>query len=78
MCVRYGNVVASRGSVVPLFIDQIAHGGPVTITMQEMTRFLLTLDRAVDTVFAALADAKPGEIYVPQVPAARMVDLPRC
>lgn len=74
-CVRYGNVVASRGSVVPLFLEQIARGGPVTITMKEMTRFLLTLDRAVDTVLAALEHAKPGEIYVPKVPAARMVDL---
>jgi FlaA1/EpsC-like NDP-sugar epimerase len=75
VCVRYGNVVASRGSVVPLFLDQIAHGGPLTITTKEMTRFLLTLDRAVDTVFAALANARPGEIYVPRVPAARMVDV---
>lgn len=74
-CVRYGNVVASRGSVVPLFLEQIAHGGPVTITMKEMTRFLLTLDRAVDTVCAALSGARRGEIYVPRVPAARMVDL---
>src|SRR5690606_3708301 len=74
-CVRYGNVVASRGSVVPLFLDQIRNGGPVTITLKEMTRFLLTLDRAVDTVLAALAQAKPGEIYVPRVPAARMTDL---
>ena len=74
-CVRYGNVVASRGSVVPLFLEQIARGGPVTITLKEMTRFLLTLDRAVDTVLAALAHAKRGEIYVPHVPAARMVDL---
>ena len=48
-CVRYGNVIASRGSVVPLFLDQIARGGPVTITVEEMTRFLLSLDRAVDT-----------------------------
>ena len=74
-CVRYGNVVASRGSVVPLFLEQIARGGPVTVTLKEMTRFLLTLDGAVDTVLAALAEAKPGEIYVPKVPAARMVDL---
>ncbi len=74
-CVRYGNVVASRGSVVPLFLDQIRRGGPLTITLEEMTRFLLTLDRAVDTVLAALAEAKPGEIYVPKVPAARMTDL---
>lgn len=75
VCVRYGNVVASRGSVVPLFLDQIAKGGPVTITLEEMTRFLLTLDRAVDTVFAALAGARPGETYVPRVPAARVVDI---
>ena len=75
VCVRYGNVIASRGSVVPLFIDQIAHGGPVTITLKEMTRFLLSLDQAVDTVFAAIKDALPGETYVPRVPAARMTDL---
>lgn len=74
-CVRYGNVIASRGSVVPLFLDQIANGGPVTVTMAEMTRFLLSLDQAVDTVFAALANALPGETYIPKVAAARMVDL---
>ena len=74
-CVRYGNVIASRGSVVPLFVDQIAKGGPVTITLAEMTRFLLSLDRAVDTVFAAIADARPGETFVPRVPAARVVDV---
>lgn len=75
VCVRYGNVVASRGSVVPLFLDQIARGGPVTVTMREMTRFLLSLDRAVDTVFAAVATARAGETYVPKVPAARVVDI---
>jgi len=74
-CVRYGNVIASRGSVVPLFLDQIAHGGPVTVTLPEMTRFLLSLDGAVDTVFAAIRSALPGETYVPRVPAARVVDL---
>jgi FlaA1/EpsC-like NDP-sugar epimerase len=74
-CVRYGNVIASRGSVVPLFQEQIANGGPVTITLKEMTRFLLSLDRAVDTVLAAIAGARAGEIYVPIVPAARVVDL---
>lgn len=75
VCVRYGNVIASRGSVVPLFLDQIRRGGPVTVTLPEMTRFLLTLDRAVDTVFAALSSARRGETYVPRVPAARIVDL---
>jgi UDP-glucose 4-epimerase len=75
VCVRYGNVIASRGSVVPLFLDQIAHGGPVTLTLKEMTRFLLSLDRAVDTVVAALQAAEAGETYVPRVPAARMVDV---
>ena len=75
VCVRYGNVIASRGSVVPLFVDQIAGGGPVTVTLPEMTRFLLTLDRAVDTVFTAIAHAQPGETYVPRVPAARVIDV---
>jgi len=75
VCVRYGNVIASRGSVVPLFLDQIAQGGPVTVTMKEMTRFLLSLDRAVDTVFAAARGALPGETYVPRVSSARIVDL---
>lgn len=74
-CVRYGNVVASRGSVVPHFLAQIAQGGPVTVTLREMTRFLLTLDRAVDTVFAALRSAERGDVWVPRVPAARVVDL---
>ena len=74
-CVRYGNVIASRGSVVPLFIDQIAHGGPVTITTSDMTRFLLSLDQAVDTVLAAIEGANAGETYIPRVPAARITDL---
>jgi UDP-glucose 4-epimerase len=72
---RYGNVLASRGSVVPLFHDQITRGGPVTITTIAMTRFLLSLDEAVDTVFAALRSGRPGETYVPRAAAARMVDL---
>ena len=75
VCVRYGNVIASRGSVVPLFVDQIANGGPVTITLREMTRFHLSLDGAVDTVFAAIEHGLPGETYVPKVPAARVVDI---
>lgn len=75
VCVRYGNVIASRGSVVPLFLDQIKQGGPVTLTLKEMTRFLLTLDHAVDVIFAAVRSARPGETYVPRVPTARMLDL---
>ncbi len=72
---RYGNVIASRGSVVPLFQEQIEHGGPITLTTPEMTRFLLTLDQAVDTVFAAVSSARPGETYIPRLPAARIPDL---
>jgi UDP-glucose 4-epimerase len=75
ICVRYGNVLASRGSVIPLFHEQIRNGGPVTITTTEMTRFLLSLDRAVDTIFAAVKTAKPGETYIPRVPSARVVDI---
>jgi FlaA1/EpsC-like NDP-sugar epimerase len=75
ICVRYGNVLASRGSVIPLFHEQIRNGGPVTITSPDMTRFLLSLDRAVDTVFAAIKDAQAGETYIPRVPSARVVDI---
>jgi FlaA1/EpsC-like NDP-sugar epimerase len=74
-CVRYGNVVASRGSVIPLFQSQIATGGPLTITTTDMTRFLITLDGAVDTVFAALRTAKRGETYVPKLPSVKVTDL---
>jgi UDP-glucose 4-epimerase len=73
--VRYGNVLASRGSVIPLFHEQIRRGGPVTITLPEMTRFLMSLDQAVDTIFAALREARPGEIYIPRVPSARVIDI---
>jgi len=75
VCVRYGNVLASRGSVIPLFQSQIAHGGPVTITTLDMTRFLLSLDKAVDTIFAAIRGARRGEIYIPKVPSSRIVDV---
>jgi UDP-glucose 4-epimerase len=75
VCVRYGNVLASRGSVIPLFHEQIRRGGPVTITTADMTRFLLSLNQAVDTIFAALRDGKRGEIYVPNVPSARVTDI---
>jgi UDP-glucose 4-epimerase len=75
IAVRYGNVLASRGSVVPLFIDQISAGGPITLTDKNMTRFLLTLDQAVDTVFEALQFAAAGETYIPKIKAALIQDV---
>lgn len=74
-CVRYGNVIASRGSIVPLFVELVKDNKPLTVTMPEMTRFLLSLDRAVDTVFAALATGNRGETFIPKVPSANIVDL---
>jgi FlaA1/EpsC-like NDP-sugar epimerase len=75
ICVRYGNVLASRGSVIPLFHDQILNGGPVTVTHTRMTRFLLSLDDAVETVFAALRGARAGETYIPRAPSASIMNV---
>ena len=75
ICVRYGNVLASRGSVIPFFHEQIRNGGPVTITTSDMTRFLLSLDEAVDTIFAAFRRAGRGETYIPRVPSAKVTDI---
>lgn len=75
IAVRYGNVLASRGSVIPFFHEQIKKGGPITITDPEMTRFLLNLNQAVDIIFAALTNAAAGEIYVPIVPSANIIDI---
>ncbi|MDX6383413.1 MAG: hypothetical protein QOK48_986 [Blastocatellia bacterium] len=75
ICVRYGNVLASRGSVIPLFHEQIRRGGPVTITTADMTRFLLSLEQAVDTIFAAMAGAERGETYIPRVASALVTDI---
>jgi len=72
---RYGNVMASRGSVIPLFIDQIKKGLPLTITDPEMTRFMMTLDDAVDLVFFAFENGKPGDIFVQKAPAATIETL---
>lgn len=75
VCVRYGNVLASRGSVIPLFKEQIKKGGPVTVTTKEMTRFLMTLDRAVDTIFLAADFGQSGETFIPIIPSARVMDV---
>src|SRR5665811_1753422 len=67
---RYGNVMASRGSVIPLFIEQIKSGKPITITDPDMTRFMMSLDEAVDLVLYAFQHAQPGDIFVQKSPAA--------
>jgi len=67
---RYGNVMASRGSVIPLFIEQIKAGKPITITEPKMTRYLMTLDDAIDLVLFAYKNAEPGDIFVQKSPAA--------
>lgn len=72
---RYGNVMASRGSVIPLFIDQISKGKPMTITDPNMTRFLMSLDEAVELVFFAFEHAEAGDIMVQKSPASTIIDL---
>jgi len=74
-CVRYGNVIASRGSIIPLFVEQIQKNQALTVTLPEMTRFLLSLDQAVDTVFAAISNGNRGETFVPKVLAAKIMDV---
>ena len=69
-CTRYGNVMASRGSVIPLFINQIRKNQPITITDPEMTRFMMTLDEAVDLVLFAFENGESGDIFVQKAPAA--------
>lgn len=74
-CTRYGNVMCSRGSVIPLFIDQIAAGEPITITNPDMTRFLMNLDEAVDLVQFAFEHANPGDLFVQKADASTIGDL---
>lgn len=74
-CVRYGNVLRSRGSVIPLFRQLVATGRRLTITDERMTRFLLTLNDAIDLVLHAAEQQKGGEIFVRKAPAARIVDI---
>jgi len=70
VCTRYGNVMASRGSVIPLFIDQVRNGKPITITDPNMTRFMMSLDQAVDLVLFAFENGESGDIFVQKAPAA--------
>ena len=72
---RYGNVMASRGSVIPLFVKQIKEGKPLTITDPNMTRFLMSLDDAVDLVLYAFSNASQGDIFVQKAPASTIMDL---
>jgi UDP-N-acetylglucosamine 4,6-dehydratase/5-epimerase len=76
ICVtRYGNVMASRGSVIPLFVDQVRARQPISITDPSMTRFMMTLDDAVDLVMYAFTHGKPGDIFVQKAPAATIATL---
>lgn len=74
-CTRYGNVMCSRGSVIPLFIDQIRAGNPITITNPEMTRFLMNLDEAVNLVLFAFEHAQPGDLFIQKADASTIGDL---
>ena len=74
-CTRYGNVMCSRGSVIPLFIKQIRAGEPVTVTDPAMTRFLMNLDEAVDLVQFAFEHPEPGDLFVQKAPASTIGDL---
>ncbi len=74
-CTRYGNVMCSRGSVIPLFIDQIRAGKPITITNPEMTRFLMNLDEAVELVRFAFEHAEPGDLFIQKSDASTIADL---
>lgn len=74
-CTRYGNVMCSRGSVIPLFIDQIKSGRPLTITDPNMTRFLMSLEEAVELVVYAFQNANPGDLFIQKAPACTIADL---
>lgn len=74
-CTRYGNVMCSRGSVIPLFVDQIRSGNPITITDPSMTRFLMSMDEAVELVGFAFENANPGDLFIQKAPASTIGDL---
>lgn len=72
---RFGNVAASRGSVIPVFEKQIAQGGPVTITDERMTRFIMSLDESADLLIESMVYANPGDIFITKMPVLRIIDL---
>lgn len=73
--VRFGNVIGSRGSVIPLFVEQAQNGGPITLTSKDMTRFMMFIQDAVKLIFKATLHAKGGEIFTFNMPVARMIDI---
>jgi UDP-glucose 4-epimerase len=72
---RYGNVMCSRGSIIPLFIQQVKEGKPMTVTVPQMTRFMMSLDDAINLVLFAFENASPGDLFVQKAPAATVSDL---
>jgi FlaA1/EpsC-like NDP-sugar epimerase len=75
VAVRYGNVLESRGSIIPLFKHQIESGGPLTVTDRRMTRFIMTLDQSIDLIERTIKSSQSGEIWIPRIPAMRILDL---
>jgi len=75
LCVRYGNVLGSRGSIVPTFVQQIQSGKKITITDPNMTRFNITMDQALDLIFRALKNSQGGEVFVPKLKAYKVADI---
>ena len=75
LCVRYGNVLGSRGSIVPLFVDQILNKKKITITDPEMTRFNITMDQAIELIFRAIKDGVSGEVFIPKLKAYKVGDM---
>lgn len=75
LCTRYGNVLESRGSIIPLFKKQIEMNKPITVTDPEMTRFVMTLDQSVDLIFMALSEGRDGETWIPKLNCMKIGDL---
>ena len=69
ICVRYGNVLGSRGSIVPIFVNQIKSGGKITVTDPNMTRFSITMDQALNLIFRAIKNGVGGEVFIPKLKA---------